>query len=60
MPESEIAPPAEQLTAEFGDVLPPALITTTVAAAWHDIPTHDDAAVQEMARARTSQHLPLR
>lgn len=50
MPESEAAPLAEQLAAEFGDVLPPALIATTVAAAWRDVPTHDDSAVQEMAR----------
>jgi hypothetical protein len=51
MPESHVIPLAKQLTAEFGDVLPPALITTTVAAAWRDVPTHDQSAVQQMARA---------
>lgn len=51
MPESEVAPLAEQPAIEFGDVVPPALIATTVAAAWHDVPIQDDSAVQEMARA---------
>jgi hypothetical protein len=50
MPESRLTPLAEQLTAEFGDVLPPALINTTVAAAWRDVPTRDESAVQQMAR----------
>ena len=54
MPESPVEPLAHQLTAEFGDVLPPALIATTVTAAWHAVPDHDARAVEELARADVS------
>ena len=50
MSESPLAPLAHELTAEFGDVLPPELIRTTVTAAWHAVPTHDTGAVEEIAR----------
>lgn len=50
MPEFPAAPLAAQLTDEYGDVVPAGLITTTVAAAWRAVPTHDDVEVREMAR----------
>ena len=48
---SSPAPLAEELAAEFGDVLPPTLIASTVTAAWEAVPTHDEQVVQATARA---------
>lgn len=45
------APLAEELTAEYGDVLPPTLITNTVTAVWDAVPSHDERVVQATARA---------
>ena len=45
------APLAEELTAEYGDVLPPTLITNTVTAAWFAVPSHDDGLVRATACA---------
>lgn len=55
MSESEVAPLTEQLAAEFVDALPPALVASTVAAAWRDVPTHDAAVVHEVARVDVTE-----
>lgn len=48
--DTQTAPLAEELTAEYGDVVPDALISRTVQAAWHAVPTHDGSAVAQLAR----------
>ena len=48
---SAFAPLVEQLTDEFGHLLPADLIASTAAAAWRDVPTHDELAVRDAARA---------
>lgn len=48
--DDQTAPLAEELTSQYGDVVPDALISRTVQAAWHAVPTHDGSAVAELAR----------
>ena len=48
---SALTPLVEQLTERFGHVLPADLVASTVAAAWRDVPRHDEAAVRGAAEA---------
>ena len=50
MDDAALTPIRDELAAEYGEVVPDSLLTSTVTAAWAAVPTHDDAQVRELAR----------